>query len=487
MSRIVIFLSLIAGGQMVLQDLTPPYPPSLVAAGYNQSVVQGDPFTLDCHISASKNGEQTQTIMWKLEDKVLQADDVRVRIDPNMNITILRKPSNNHLPNSYSTYLMVRQADQSYAGRYFCVVEWTTDQDPKENMYVVSITIPPTIQATNTRVEKTEGEDAELSCVARGTPRPRVHWTRKKSEHQLDTPVGENKPIMHLKNLTREDSGMYSCMATNGAGYPARDTILLVVQYAPQVTSLPTELVSDYTGRRSAYLSCMVDSSPASQVVWHRNDMLLNKVSTSNRTHYTLKVERVRESDLGSYECIASNNIGEGRDHILLSGEPTHVTIADSSFTSIDQIQLAWHTESFAPVNTTTIFYRKSDYYGSAWSHLVFHHPAVSRTGRDSSQFSFLLRDLQPDTNYEVKLKSSNQFGDSPESNKVFFKTRQVGYGEKSRYSAGTGQDTENPTSAWGMWGKRNSSPSSTHFSLTKVMVLSFMFVLQLERVSQEQ
>ena len=67
------------------------------------------------------------------------------------------------------------------------------------------------------------------------------------------------------------------------------------------------------------------------------------------------------------------------------------------------------------------------DHYGSAWSQLVFHHPAVSKTGRNSSQFSFLLRDLQPDTDYEVKLKSSNQFGDSPESNKVYFKTRQVG------------------------------------------------------------
>ena len=50
------------------------------------------------------------------------------------------------------------------------------------------------------------------------------------SEHQLDIPVGDNNPILYLKNLTREDSGMYSCMATNGAGYPAKDTIMLVVQ-----------------------------------------------------------------------------------------------------------------------------------------------------------------------------------------------------------------------------------------------------------------
>ena len=65
--------------------------------------------------------------------------------------------------------------------------------------------------------------------------------------------------------------------------------------------------------------------------------------------------------------------------------------------------------------------------YGSAWNQLVFHHPSVSKTGRDSSVFSYLLRDLKPHTTYEVKLKSSNQFGDSPESTLVEFTTRQYG------------------------------------------------------------
>ena len=125
------------------------------------------------------------------------------------------------------------------------MVEWTTDQAPVQNMYVVSVTIPPTIMATNPRVEKREGEDAELSCVAKGTPRPTVHWTRKVrksgniqvldqflqiSEQQLDSPVGDDTSILHLTNLTRDHSGVYSCLATNGAGYPARDTMLLVVQ-----------------------------------------------------------------------------------------------------------------------------------------------------------------------------------------------------------------------------------------------------------------
>ena len=38
--------------KLQFQDLTPP---RIVAAGYNQSVVQGDPFTLDCHIAATKS------------------------------------------------------------------------------------------------------------------------------------------------------------------------------------------------------------------------------------------------------------------------------------------------------------------------------------------------------------------------------------------------------------------------------------------------
>ena len=87
--------------------------------------------------------------------------------------------------------------------------------------------------------------------------------------------------------------------------------------------------------------------------------MLLNKVSTSNTTHYTLIVNNVRTSDLGTYECIARNNIGESRGSIELSGQPTYVTILDKSESTIDKIQLKWQTESFAPVNNTTIFFRK--------------------------------------------------------------------------------------------------------------------------------
>ena len=65
------------------------------------------------------------------------------------------------------------------SGSYFCVVEWDTEKPPVQNMYMISVIIPPSIEATSRRVEKKEGEEAELSCVARGTPFPRLSWTRQ--------------------------------------------------------------------------------------------------------------------------------------------------------------------------------------------------------------------------------------------------------------------------------------------------------------------
>jgi hypothetical protein len=50
------------------------------------------------------------------------------------------------------------------------------------------------------------------------------------SEHQQDQPMGDDRSILQLKNVSREDSGIYTCLAINGAGYPASDTMLLVVQ-----------------------------------------------------------------------------------------------------------------------------------------------------------------------------------------------------------------------------------------------------------------
>ena len=58
--------------------------------------------------------------------------------------------------------------------------------------------------------------------------------------------------------------------------------------------------------------------------MWYHNDLLLDRVGTlaRNTTHFTLIIENVTHRDIGVYECVASNNIGDGRAKVKLSGKP---------------------------------------------------------------------------------------------------------------------------------------------------------------------
>ena len=91
--------------------------PMVVAGDRNvESVVEGSSFSLECHVSVPVTMDNSVTIMWKHEDLVLQADTVRVRHDPNMNITFLKKTSTDMSQTRYSTYLTVAAAETSYEG-----------------------------------------------------------------------------------------------------------------------------------------------------------------------------------------------------------------------------------------------------------------------------------------------------------------------------------------------------------------------------------
>ena len=91
--------------------------PVVLAGDRNvETVVEGSSFSLECHVKVPVNIDTSVTIMWKHEDLVLQADNVRVRHDPNMNITFVKKTSVDLSKTSYSTYLAVAVTEKKYQG-----------------------------------------------------------------------------------------------------------------------------------------------------------------------------------------------------------------------------------------------------------------------------------------------------------------------------------------------------------------------------------
>lgn len=93
---------------------------------------------------------------------------------------------------------------------------------------------------------------------------------------------------------------------------------------SPAVQALDAVIITDTKSDKSAYLTCKVDSNPYSKVVWYHDDLLLDKVATvaRNTSHHTLILEHVTNLDIGTYGCLASNNVGDGRGVVHLTGKP---------------------------------------------------------------------------------------------------------------------------------------------------------------------
>ena len=74
------------------------------------------------------------------------------------------------------------------------------------------------------------GAELILICNATGIPEPSITWQR--DEQQISTRGGyvlsENNRFLTLKALTRDNAGLYTCVASNLAGSSAEDVSLTV-------------------------------------------------------------------------------------------------------------------------------------------------------------------------------------------------------------------------------------------------------------------
>ena len=73
-------------------------------------------------------------------------------------------------------------------------------------------------------LETLEGTTVYVRCPATGNPAPKVTWKKFGSLVPRSLRIVNN--TLELLNVTRSDSGTYSCTASNGAGADEKSTYL---------------------------------------------------------------------------------------------------------------------------------------------------------------------------------------------------------------------------------------------------------------------
>uniref|UniRef100_A0A673N5J0 Cell adhesion molecule-related/down-regulated by oncogenes n=1 Tax=Sinocyclocheilus rhinocerous TaxID=307959 RepID=A0A673N5J0_9TELE len=239
----------------------------------------GDPINLECQAA----GEPRPSVRWH-------------RLDNNRK-TMLSSPvpaDSIARPEDSGTYVCTAQNNQG-----------TTET--RVEVFVEGGPQVPTVPRASVRepmIVVVEGSTTTLHCDAHGFPKPTITWSKERSSLPWRHKIVDNSLI--LTNVGRQDSGQYVCNATNHMG-TSEVTIMLEVDTPPYATSLPDD-VSVRVGE-VIRLQCLAHGTPPLRFEWTKVNGSLPP--TAQQQGGDLQINLAKESDAGTYKCVASNKVGK--------------------------------------------------------------------------------------------------------------------------------------------------------------------------------
>ncbi|KYM78243.1 Lachesin [Atta colombica] len=237
--------------------------------------------------------------------------------------------------------LHIKGVQKEDGGLYMCQI----NTDPmKSQTGMLSIVVPPDFdpEATSSDMMVGEGGQVKLTCRARGVPEPRVSWRREdgkpiiirepfagsvpnqKSHVPQSEFLGEE---LKLTKISRNEMGVYLCIASNGVP-PAVSKRIYINVHFPPVIQVPNQLVGAPLGT-DVVLECFVEASPMSINYWVKDpkgamiiSSMRHDVQTVTKSPFEVRmiltIRNLQKNDVGTYRCAAKNSLGEVESSIRL-------------------------------------------------------------------------------------------------------------------------------------------------------------------------
>ncbi|XP_035696479.1 hemicentin-1-like [Branchiostoma floridae] len=161
--------------------------------------------------------------------------------------------------NVKSPSLIIRRMTRADAGLYTCFVHHPVR--PAAESMLVRVQYPASIISISDPVEVTVSDHVTFQCVADGNPTPNITWSKhgrllRANSYVLSGDVRTSSLV--LNTVEANDSGTYSCAATNGVGQKQfRTTRLDVTGIQKDITTTVVAVVIGATASILWLLICL--------------------------------------------------------------------------------------------------------------------------------------------------------------------------------------------------------------------------------------
>ncbi|MBN3312119.1 HMCN1 protein, partial [Atractosteus spatula] len=217
--------------------------------------------------------------------------------------------------------LRIVRAQVSDGGTYTCVASNRAGVDNKH--YSLHVYVPPTLDNAGGTEDVTvvKGNPTALLCVSDGTPTPIMSWLKDAVPLQLGahTTVLNQGTALQITQAQVEDTGRYTCVATNEAGEASRHFNLKVLD-PPRIngSDFPEEVsvVVNY----ALELLCVSTGIPLPTLTWMKDGRPLPQTDSTRvlRGGEVLRISSAQVEDTGRFTCLASSPAGDDDKEFLV-------------------------------------------------------------------------------------------------------------------------------------------------------------------------
>ncbi|XP_043932733.1 contactin-2 [Protopterus annectens] len=216
-------------------------------------------------------------------------------------------------------------------GTYECEAENAKGKDVFRGRVIVQAQ-PEWLQVI-TDTEADVESDLQWTCAAAGKPRPSVRWLRNGQPLLSKNHVDVNGGTLRITKLTKEDAGMYQCVAENKHGTIYTNAELKVLILAPDFRMTPVRPLIPAARGGEVFIKCQPRAAPKPLIFWSKGtELLTNSSSTVITLDGSLWIKNISKRDEGKYTCFAENSLGKANSTGTLSvREATKITLAPTS------------------------------------------------------------------------------------------------------------------------------------------------------------
>uniref|UniRef100_A0A8C1NLL8 Roundabout guidance receptor 3 n=1 Tax=Cyprinus carpio TaxID=7962 RepID=A0A8C1NLL8_CYPCA len=269
--------------------------PVFIRRPVNQIVLGEETVDFLCEV----HGDPAPTVRWNRDEGELPRGRFEIRGDNSLRL------------------IRVRAEDE---GTYTCVTENSVGKT--EASAVLQVHVPPQIDVLPQDQVTAQGRTITFQCGTQGNPLPAVFWQKEGSQMLLfpGQPPSQSGRYavsmsgeLSISDVHSEDSGYYICQAISVAGSVLAKALLEVKTdlIPPIIRQGPAN--QTLTLGSSALLQCHVMGRPIPSVRWEKNgeSVLSDDIHISLMENGTLHISGLKETDSGTYTCVASSSTGE--------------------------------------------------------------------------------------------------------------------------------------------------------------------------------